>query len=223
MNVRVVIVLATLFFVYSAWRGGSVLSMLALGGAGWGRYLRMALYGFIGLSLYQFVSRHPGQSASLLYHAQELIKYIPIDKQAGAMLTPVFNFARDTGAVRGVMEGMTGRGSGGVGGAREPWAAGDVHLARAPTAAMDVSPQTKRMLNSGGAPGATTNRSVSGTKKKFVAARQKWHCAGCGAMLDHTFEVDHIQELQYGGTNHVDNLEALCRNCHGKKTVSSFI
>lgn len=220
MNVRVVIVLATLFFMYGAWRGGSFLSVFSLGGsADWGRYLRMALYGFIGLSLYQFVSRHPAQSASLLYHAQELIKYMPIDKQAGAMLTPVFNFARDTGAVRGVMEGMTGRG----GGAGAPWVAGDVHRAQVPTAAMDMSPQTKRMLNSGGVPGATTNRSVSGTKKKFVAARQKWHCAGCGGMLDHTFEVDHIQELQYGGTNHVDNLEALCRNCHGKKTVSSLL
>jgi 5-methylcytosine-specific restriction endonuclease McrA len=26
--------------------------------------------------------------------------------------------------------------------------------------------------------------------------------------------------LEYGGTNDVDNLVALCRNCHGKKTAS---
>jgi 5-methylcytosine-specific restriction endonuclease McrA len=25
--------------------------------------------------------------------------------------------------------------------------------------------------------------------------------------------------LEYGGSNHIDNLVALCRECHGKKTT----
>ena len=65
----------------------------------------------------------------------------------------------------------------------------------------------------------STKRSVSETKKKFVAARQGWKCGGCGEQLLHTFEVDHIKELGEQGNNHVDNLEALCRECHGKKTA----
>jgi hypothetical protein len=62
-------------------------------------------------------------------------------------------------------------------------------------------------------------RSVSETKKKFVASKQNWHCSGCQQQLDATFEVDHIIELQDGGTNDVSNLTAMCRNCHGQKTM----
>ena len=42
-------------------------------------------------------------------------------------------------------------------------------------------------------------------------------------MLDATYEIDHIVELQHGGTNNIDNLVALCRNCHGKKTIQSYL
>ena len=81
---------------------------------------------------------------------------------------------------------------------------------------LEMSPQQRRMLQSGK---KTVSRSVSETKKKYVASNQKWKCGMCGAMLDATFEVDHKVELQHGGTNHVDNLWALCRNCHGKKGI----
>jgi 5-methylcytosine-specific restriction endonuclease McrA len=50
-----------------------------------------------------------------------------------------------------------------------------------------------------------------------------WKCGHCNQQLDHTFEVDHILDLQYGGSNNVDNLVALCRNCHGKKTMKRHI
>jgi 5-methylcytosine-specific restriction protein A len=65
----------------------------------------------------------------------------------------------------------------------------------------------------------TTKRSVSETRKKYVASSQGWACKHCNQMLDATFEIDHKIELQHGGTNDVSNLEALCRNCHGKKTM----
>jgi hypothetical protein len=38
-------------------------------------------------------------------------------------------------------------------------------------------------------------------------------------MLDFTFEVDHRVALYRGGTNELDNLEALCPGCHRRKTV----
>jgi hypothetical protein len=62
-------------------------------------------------------------------------------------------------------------------------------------------------------------RSVSETKKKYVAANQDWKCGNCQQQLDHTFEIDHRVRLEYGGGNDVSNLVALCRNCHGKKTA----
>lgn len=71
-----------------------------------------------------------------------------------------------------------------------------------------------------GGSSSSTKRCVSETKKKFVAARQDWKCNICKYQLDHTYEVDHTIRLEYGGSNDVDNLVALCRNCHGKKTAA---
>jgi hypothetical protein len=75
----------------------------------------------------------------------------------------------------------------------------------------------QKILHSGK---GTTKRSVSETKKKYVAANQDWKCGHCKSQLDHTFEIDHRIRLEYGGDNDVQNLIALCRNCHGKKTAS---
>ena len=75
----------------------------------------------------------------------------------------------------------------------------------------------RRMLNSGK---NGTKRSVSETKKKYVASQQDWKCGHCKSQLDHTFEIDHRVRLEYGGGNDVQNLIALCRNCHGIKTAS---
>lgn len=81
---------------------------------------------------------------------------------------------------------------------------------------VEQTPQYKRMLNSGR---QNTKRSVSETKKKFVAANQSWTCGECKKSLPAWFEVDHITRLDQGGSNHVDNLVALCRDCHGRKTA----
>ena len=62
-------------------------------------------------------------------------------------------------------------------------------------------------------------RSVSEARKKAVAASQGWKCSACNNVLSATYEVDHIIELQDGGSNEVDNLTAMCRNCHGDKTL----
>ena len=67
-------------------------------------------------------------------------------------------------------------------------------------------------------PSKSHKRSVSETKKKFIASNQNWKCGECKEMLKAWFEVDHIQRLDQGGTNDTSNLVALCRNCHGKKT-----
>ena len=67
----------------------------------------------------------------------------------------------------------------------------------------------------------TTNkkRKVTQLQKKVVASKQKWNCGHCKKTLDASFEVDHIVPLYKGGTNDSSNLMALCRNCHGMKTI----
>ena len=62
-------------------------------------------------------------------------------------------------------------------------------------------------------------RNVSESKKKYVASNQQWKCKKCNHLLDATYEIDHKVPLYKGGSNEIDNLEALCRNCHGNKTL----
>uniref|UniRef100_A0A6C0EI20 HNH nuclease domain-containing protein n=1 Tax=viral metagenome TaxID=1070528 RepID=A0A6C0EI20_9ZZZZ len=66
-------------------------------------------------------------------------------------------------------------------------------------------------------------RNITDSTKKYVASNQKWICYHCKQTLDHTYEIDHKLALYKGGTNNIDNLQALCRNCHGKKTFSDKI
>ena len=92
----------------------------------------------------------------------------------------------------------------------------------------NLIPQHNRMMTSGSTPPMNigvkpTKRSVSETKKKYIASNQHWKCNKCNSMLEATFEIDHIVDLQYGGSNEVSNLVALCRNCHGNKTMQKFL
>jgi hypothetical protein len=83
-----------------------------------------------------------------------------------------------------------------------------------------MSPNEQHQVNRVMESGKTgTKRCVSETKKKFVAAQQSWKCGHCKIQLPGWFEVDHKIRLEHGGSNHVDNLVALCRDCHGKKTA----
>jgi len=93
---------------------------------------------------------------------------------------------------------------------------GDLNTDNNMGASMSSINAEKRILQSGG---KSTKRSVSETKKKYVASNQGWKCGDCKQQLNAWFEVDHIKRLEYGGTNEVSNLVALCRDCHGKKTA----
>ena len=69
----------------------------------------------------------------------------------------------------------------------------------------------------------TKKRNVGESLKKMVAANQQWRCGHCKLLLPPSYEIDHIIPLYMGGSNHISNLNALCRNCHGNKTMSDKI
>lgn len=158
------------------------------------KYMKMAMFGFIGLSIYVFIKKHPTESQGLFTHAHNIIKYMPVDKGTSDLLTPFLDFTNTTNSI------------------------GQLYNPNIPI--QNNTPQMRRMLNSGG---NTTKRSVSETKKKYVASQQGWKCARCNSVLNATFEVDHKVDLQFGGSNEVSNLHALCRNCHGIKGMMSRI
>lgn len=82
---------------------------------------------------------------------------------------------------------------------------------------------TSNLENEIGLKQKTSKRSVSETKKKVVAHNQDWKCKKCQKKLPPYFEVHHVKPLYNGGTNTLDNLVALCRNCHGAETVNELI
>jgi len=180
MKAGLLILGITTFLVMNTYNDGKYTKMLSINQ----KYFKMAMFGFVGFSMYLLIKKNPSGSKPMLQHANTLIKYMPVDKDTADLISPIFDFTNAKNSMD----------------------------------SMNSTPQHKRMLNSGG---NTTNRSVSETKKKYVAAQQNWKCNNCANQLNHTFEVDHKIDLRYGGTNHVSNLVALCRNCHGEKTLEN--
>ena len=182
MRFGLLIFLFTGFFIANVYHDGKYVALLKT----WKKYYQMAFIGFLGLSAYLFIRKHPNHSKSLFVHANDLIKYMPIDKEAGNLLSPILDLSTKSYFTSEVCE--------------EP-----------------LKHQQQRIMTSGGKPG--TKRSVSETKKKFVASQQGWKCGNCDKQLTAWFEVDHKVRLEYGGSNEVSNLVALCRECHGEKTT----
>jgi hypothetical protein len=191
------------------------------------KWIKMATFGFIGLSLFLFLRRNPENSRQLFYHANDIIKYMPISKGTADMITPFFDMTgvpppNDGGAIGG----QTSRASSSAIGRAMSSALGTTPSLGGGTPAQpslgggSMSAAERRVLNSGK---GSSKRSVSETKKKYVAAQQGWKCGDCQRQLPAWFEVDHVIALEHGGSNHVDNLVALCRDCHGKKTAMSFL
>jgi len=60
---------------------------------------------------------------------------------------------------------------------------------------------------------------LSHSKKYGIAESQDWNCLSCKTRLKIPFHIDHIRPLSENGTNELDNLQALCEPCHGKKTL----
>lgn len=189
-NLGTIILVVTGFLIVNAYHDGKYLKMILQ----YKKYYQMAFYAFLGISLFIFVRKYPDHGYSLFSHANRFIKFLPLDKDSSNFLSPILDYSSKYSNPYGLQE--------------------------------------QRLMNSGGnspvpnllsrnTPGKSggVKRCVSETKKKFVAANQNWKCAHCSVQLPAWFEVDHKTRLDRGGDNHISNLEALCRNCHGKKTA----
>ena len=203
MNLEWVILAVTIFLVANVYYEGKLLDTLK----GWKKYYQIGGLVVVGIGLYLFIKKNPQNGREVFANANQFIKYLPIDKNTSDVLTPIFDFTSKNMTPNLANAGQMGNFSVGGNGM-----------------SVGNTPQERRMLNSGnlvnsGKSGKATKRSVSETKKKFVAAQQGWTCGDCKCQLPAWFEVDHKIRLEYGGSNHVDNLVALCRNCHGKKTA----
>jgi len=160
----------------------------------WKKYYQMAGVAIGALVLYYLFKKNPFYAKEVISASNEYIKYLPIDKNTSNMISPILDFTSK-------------HSFGGDADSRHPVI--PMSQPRIIHAENVISQSGKK----------ATKRSVSETKKKFIASRQNWKCGDCQKQLNAWFEVDHIKRLEYGGDNHIDNLVALCRECHGKKTT----
>jgi len=184
MRVEIFIFAVTAFFIYDTFYDGKITKLFFKHK----KYFTIAFYGLVGISMFLLIRRNPSRSKSLLLHANNLVKGLPIDKSSMDMLSPIIDFT-----------------SGGEGGA--------AFMTEANNDGMITNQQHQAT------PSKATKRSVSETKKKYVASAQNWKCGNCKSQLNAWFEVDHKVRLEHGGSNEVQNLVALCRECHGRKTA----
>jgi len=189
MRLEIFVLGLTAFFVYNAYTDGKYTKMLL----SFKKYYKMIFYVILGIGIYILLKRNPNQGRNMLLYANNLVKFMPIDKSSMDMLSPIIDFtSKNENDDECFMESFNGLDS--------------------------SSMNNERRITTSGKNG--TKRSVSETKKKYVASCQDWKCGNCKSQLDHTFEIDHKIRLEYGGGNDVQNLIALCRNCHGRKTAS---
>lgn len=190
-----VILIVTIFFIVNAYKDNKYSDYLK----SMKKYYNMAIIGFAGLSFYLFIKKYPSHAYSGISAARQLVKTLPVDQSASYLFDPLF---------QNVDFGFT----------KKP------PLNPIPSPSSIYQRPVDRItttLDGGSGFGAekTTKRSVSETKKKFVASEQNWKCGQCQNQLNAWFEIDHKHSLEKGGTNHISNLVALCRECHGKKTA----
>jgi len=61
-------------------------------------------------------------------------------------------------------------------------------------------------------------RLATRTERNLLAIIQNYRCAICNADLANGFECDHLVPWSKGGQTTLENLQALCLNCHSSKT-----
>jgi hypothetical protein len=158
----------------------------------WKKYYQMAGVVFGAFAIYWLIKKNPSQAGQILSASNDYVKYLPVDKGTSSFISPILDFT-----------------------SRQQFSGGGLGSTNPIIDPRQKSAEDKLMTSGKKA----TKRSVSETKKKFVAWNQNWKCGKCGNQLNAWFEVDHKVRLEHGGTNHVDNLVALCRECHGHKTA----
>lgn len=193
MRIEIILILITVFIVANIYTDGKYFKMAL----SWKKYYKMAGVVFAAFVIYILIKKNPLYAKNILMTSNEYLKYMPVDRNATKFISPILDFTT-----------------------KQTFANDEYNDYSHPFVKMPY--QQSRIMKSGNpnaSGGKATKRSVSETKKKFVAARQNWRCGRCTKQLPAWFEVDHKTRLEHGGSNHVDNLEALCRDCHGEKTA----
>jgi len=219
MRIEIGLLLLTAFVMMNIYTDGRLLKKAM----SYRKYYQMAGVAFGALTLYVLFKKNPERVRDLALTSHEYLKYMPVDKNASGILNPILDFTSRFNSYGTEGGGASFMDSGArpilnMGGdGRTQYA--EARIRKSGGANLSGVDDARIAAVDSGAPIKATKRSVSETKKKYVAAQQGWKCGHCGKQLPAWFEVDHKIRLEYGGSNHIDNLVALCRDCHGEKTA----
>tara|TARA_Y100000389_G_scaffold201112_1_gene243050 strand:+ start:13342 stop:13989 length:648 start_codon:yes stop_codon:yes gene_type:complete len=211
MKAEFIIFLATLFIILNIYYDNKLMYKIY----NYKKYYKMIFVAFVGLSLYLLLKKNPKQAKDLLYNVNTYVKYAPIDKKTESFITPIINLTQKS--VQNVPDNYNYNNN------NNNFNNNNFNNNNFNNNNLNNNNFNNNNLNNNNYNNNNnqkkTKRSVSETKKKYIASNQNWKCNHCYTQLNAWFEVDHIQKLGHGGTNDVNNLEALCRECHGKKTA----
>jgi hypothetical protein len=198
MKLELLILLITVLVLVNTYFEGKLLSKLKK----YEKYYKMVFFAFVGLCIYLYIKKDPNNYKDFVTNSNGYIKYLPIDRNTASIITPIIDFTSSS-----ISKELNNNYN----------IYNNPNIRKSVTFSnQNLSKQQQKILYSGN---TSTKRSVSETKKKYVASSQNWHCKHCKKQLPAWFEVDHVIKLEYGGSNAIDNLEALCRDCHGRKTA----
>lgn len=189
MRIEIVILLIGALLVYNVYTEGVWIQKIM----SYKKYFTMGAIILGALFLCWLFRRNPHSAVKMLQHSNEYLKYLPVDGGASQYITPILDFTMNK-----QFQSWDGPAS---------------------TQFVDMAPLRDGDGDGGGGGQGRTKRSVSESRKRFVASQQNWLCKKCGEMLPATYEIDHIVRLDRGGTNEITNLAALCPSCHRQKTL----
>ena len=156
------------------------------------KYIQMGGILLLSFSIYLMLKRNPEKARTALLQATNYVKYLPVNKSTVDQFSNIFDFT-----------------------SLEHDNENTIHYNNTNSYNENNNNNNNNTQNNE----TKVKRVVSETKKKYVASMQDWKCGNCHSKLSAWFEIDHKKRLEYGGSNNVDNLVALCRECHGEKTA----
>jgi hypothetical protein len=87
MRLEIFVLGLTAFFIYNAYSDGKYSKMLL----SFKKYYKMIFYAVLGVGIYVLLKRNPNQGRNMLLYANNVVKFMPIDKTSMDMLSPIFD------------------------------------------------------------------------------------------------------------------------------------
>jgi hypothetical protein len=208
MRIELWIILISGLFIYDTYHEHKYSKIIL----SYKKYYKIILIAIGTIFVYYLFKKKPEQFKNLIKSGTNLFRYIPNGKEAMGVINPIIDLTSNQSLMTNLMNNDTSS-SQIYGGYHND---ADTYQGNNNSKIYDGS--NNNMNNT-----VPIKRNVGETKKRYVASSQDWTCKKCKSKLTHTYEIDHIVALKDGGNNSVENLVALCRECHGQKTAESFL